>query len=68
MQHPSANYVMRKAAEECCELAAELLKSANKGDYSRRRMKRIKSEHEDVLKTFVHLKSVLKKAELIDLD
>ena len=68
MQHPSVNYTMRKSAEECTELASELLKSANKGDYSKRRLKRIKSEYQDVLKTFIYLKAVLKKAELIDLD
>ena len=67
MQHPSANYVMRKTAEECCELAAELLKSANKGDYTKRRMDRIKGEYKDVLKTFQYLKKVLKKENLIDL-
>ena len=58
---------MRKVAEECTELAAELLKSANKGDYSKRRMKRIQNEHEDVLKTFVHLKKVLARDGLIEL-
>ena len=67
MQHPSANYVMRKTAEECCELAAELLKSANKGDYTKRRMDRIKGEYKDVLQTFQYLKKVLKKENLIDL-
>lgn len=64
----NSSYVMRKTAEECCELAAELLKSANKGDYSKKRMKRIENEYSDVVKCFEHLKKVLNKDGLLDLD
>lgn len=64
----NSSYVMRKTAEECCELAAELLKSANKGDYSKKRMKRIEGEYNDVVKCFEHLKKVLNKDSLLDLD
>ena len=67
MQFPSSNYVMRKTAEECCELAAELLKSANKGDYSKKRLQRIESEYKDVIKCFEHLKKVLSRDNLLDL-
>ena len=67
MQCPNSNYVMRKTAEECCELAAELLKSANKAEYSKKRMKRIEGEYNDVIKCLEHLKKVLSRDGLLDL-
>ena len=66
--HYQCGFRFRKAAEECSELAAELLKCVNKCDIRRddiefqRRCKKIFSEMGDVRKQLVLVEQIINSA------